>query len=106
MDELEDFDQDDRGILKELFRDFFIVMDASEADQRMYLNNFNAIPIDDKNCFIQYMIKVVYGIDIVHPHWHDNMQQFINIWGTWITHVWEVKGEFPCIVPKGSSLLN
>lgn len=92
--------------LKELFRDFFNAMDSSEADQRMYLNNFNAINNDDKNHFIHYMIKVVYGIDIVTPNWHECMNQFIGLWGDWIKTVWDVKGEYPCIVPKGHCLLN
>ena len=99
-DDMEHFDP---AMLETLFKQYFETMDMSQADIIMTLNNFEKVSYDDKNHWIEYMIKTVYGFV---NSWEKAYNDFNGIWEMCIVKAWENDGVYPAMVPEDKCLLN
>ena len=100
MDDMENFDPE---MLDTLFNQYFETMGMNEADKEMTLKNFDSISYEDKNNWIEYMLKTVYGF---RHSWNKAFNDFIGIWRACIVMSWEKERSYPAMVPQDESLNN
>ena len=100
MDDMEKFDPE---MLQTLFKQYFETMGMNEDDKLMTLKNFDSISYDDKNNWIEYMIKTVYGFVTT---WEKQYNDFLGIWRECIVKSWEMDGTYPAMLPEDKCLYN
>jgi hypothetical protein len=85
-----------------IFYDFFeyvgIETEEEIADAMMH---FHSLDNDGKNEYVRYMIDTTY-----EPVFADKMEEFMEVWGEWVTDQFKETGEFQCLVPSHGFALN
>jgi len=100
--EMEDMSEEVEEKLMVIFSDFFeyvgIETEEEIIDAMMFFNDLNE---ERKNEYIRYMIDTVY-----EPVLEDKMEEFMEVWGEWVTEQFKETGEFQSLVPSHGFALN
>jgi len=85
-----------------IFHDFFEYVGIETEEEIMdAMMHFNGLDNDRKNEYVRYMIDTTY-----EPIMEDKMEEFMEVWGEWVTEQFKETGEFQCLVPSHGFALN
>jgi hypothetical protein len=85
-----------------IFYDFFEYVGIETEEEIMdAMEHFHGLDNDRKEEYIRYMIDTAY-----EPTMEGKMEEFMEVWGEWITEQFKETGEFQCLVPSHGFALN
>ena len=85
-----------------IFYDFFEYVGIETEEEIMdAMEHFHSLDNDRKEEYIRYMIDTAY-----EPTMEGKMEEFMEVWGEWITEQFKETGEFQSLVPSHGFALN
>ena len=85
-----------------IFYDFFEYVGIETEEEIMdAMMHFHGLDNDRKEEYIRYMIDTAY-----EPTMEGKMEEFMEVWGEWITEQFKETGEFQSLVPSHGFALN
>jgi len=85
-----------------IFYDFFEYVGIETEEEIMdAMEHFHGLDNDRKEEYIRYMIDTAY-----EPTMEGKMEEFMEVWGEWITEQFKETGEFQSLVPSHGFALN